>query len=413
MRATTLLRNLLGIEQVVVEGCRAEEGALVVSVRPPWRRPRCSNCGQKVRGRYDRRPPRRWRHLDFGGVRVQLEYALRRLACTRCGVVVEGVPWSQQASSRFTRDFEEQVAYLGQRCDKSSVEQQLGIAWRTVGRIIERVVARKRPGDPLANLTAIGVDELSYRKHHHYVTLVTDQLEGHIVWGSEGKSAETLAAFFEELGEERRQAIEVVTMDMSAAYTKAVRDAVPHAQIVFDRFHVQGLVSDALDETRREEWRRLRAIDPEEAEIMKGLRWPLLKNPWNLKVGERQRLADLQGRNARLYRGYLLKESFADVLDRQQPNVAKREMKKWLVWASRSRLPAFVKVARTIRKHLDDILAYIRWRLTNGLIEGLNNKARLLTRRAFGFHSAKAVIAMIMLCCTGLDLQPIAKFFTL
>ncbi len=300
---------------------------------------------------------------------------------------------------------------MAQRCDKTSIQHMFGIAWRTVGRIIERVVNRKRPGDPLDGLQHIGVDELSYRKHSHYITLVTDHDERRIVWGKEGKNAETLAAFFAELGDERCRAIKAVTIDMSGAYIKAVREAVPNAQLIFDRFHVQALVSDAVDETRREEWQRLRGTG--DGKLIKNIRWATLKNPWNLTQKEKERLSALPSQNARLYRAYLLKESFAAVMDRRQPNVAKRELESWLSWASRSRLAAFVRVAKTIRKHLDDIIAYIRWRLTNGLVEGLNNKARLLTRRAYGFHSADAVIAMIMLCCTGLDLQPVIKDFNL
>jgi transposase len=238
------------------------------------------------------------------------------------------------------------------------------------------------------------------------VTTVTDQLSGRIVWAQEGKNAETLMSFFQELGEERCSAIEVVTMDMSEAYIQTVKEVVPQAQIVFDRFHVQRLVSDALDKTRREEWQRLRELDEEEAKKVKGLRWPLLKNPWNLTPKQSDRLSSLQQDNNRLYRAYLLKETFADILDRHQPNVVKEKLEDWLGWASRSRLPAFVNAARTIRKHLDDIVAYIRWGLTNGIVEGLNNKLRVITRRAYGFHSASALIGMIMLCCTNIWLGP-------
>jgi transposase len=412
VRITSLLKNLLGIKQLLVGAVGVVAGALVLDVRPTWRRPRCSGCGRKRPG-YDTLPARQWRHLDFGGVEVFLRYAPRRVNCRRCGVVVERVPWSEEADSRFTRDFENQVAYLAQRCDKTSITEMFRIAWETVGRIIERVVRRKRPENPLADLEQIGVDELSYRKHHHYVTLVTDQQEGRIVWGKEGKSAETLLAFFEALGEEGRKRIKVVTMDMSQGYIKAVREAVPQAQIVFDRFHVQQLVSNALDRCRREEWQRSRATgDRERAQSLKHTRWALLKNPWNLTPKEEARLSSLQQSNTGLYRAYLLKESFADILDRRQPNVVREKLRSWLAWASRSRLAPFVQVARTIREHLDDIVAYIRWRLTNGVVEGLANKARLLTRRAYGFHSATAVLAMIMLCCTGLTLQPVIKLLS-
>jgi len=329
--------------------------------------------------------------------------------CDRCGVVVQQVPWAASATTRFTWDFEEQVGFFAQRLDKSAVELAFGIAWRTVGSIIERVVYRHRPGNPLKNLRDIGVDELSYRKGHRYVTLVTDHATGRIVWAKEGKSADTLKAFFVELGDKGRRRIRTVTIDMSQAYISAVRADLPAAQIIFDRFHVQRLVSDAVDKTRREEWRRLTQVDKKEATKIKGLRWPLLKNPWNLSPTQAERLSSLQQDNARLYRAYLLKACFADILDRRQPNVVKRKLQDWLAWASRSRLPAFVKAARTLREHLDDIVSYIRHRLTNGVAEGLNNKARLLTRRAYGFHSAPAAIAMIMLCCTGIELQPVAK----
>lgn len=405
MRVTTLLKKLLGIEHLLVTGFDIEEGALVIDVRPSWRKPRCSCCKRR-RGRYDSLKTRRWRHLDFGGVQVFLRYALRRVRCPKCGVVAEHVPWCEIATTHFTTRFEEAVGFLVQRCDKTSVQEMFNIAWRTVGQIVERVVQRHRPGDPLEGLTAIGIDELSYRKGHKYVTTVTDQLTGQIVWAHEGKNAETLKSFFEQLGEERCSAIEVVTMDMSEAYITAVKEMAPQAQIVFDRFHVQKLVSTALDETRREEWQRLRALDKEEAEKVKGLRWPLLKNPWNLTPTQSQRLSTLQKDNDRLYRAYLLKESFADILNRRQPNVVKSKLEDWIAWASRSRLPGFSKVAKTIRKHLDDIVAYIRWGMTNGIVEGLNNKVRVITRRAYGFHSATALIGMIMLCCTNIWLRP-------
>lgn len=409
MRTKSLLKKLLGIKHLVVKSVNFMGDALAIEVRPSWRLPRCSGCGH-VRVGYDTLPTRLWRHLDFGGVKVFLQYSLRRVECFLCGVVVEKVPWSAKADSRFTEDFEDQVAYLAQRCDKTSITEMFRIAWETVGRIIERVVKKKRPENPLTGLECIGVDELSYRKQHHYVTLVTDQKERKIVWGKEGKSAETLRSFFDELGEDNSKNIKVVTMDMSQGYINAVREKTPHAQIVFDRFHIQKLVSNAVDICRRDEWQRLRSEGEETlANDLKHTRWALLKNPWNLTQKEEARLSTIQKSNTSLYRSYLLKESFASILDRRQPNVVKEKLLSWLSWARRSRLAPFVKVARTIRKHLDDIVAYIRFRLTNGVVEGLNNKARLITRRAYGFHSSAAVLAMIMLCCTGLNLQPVIK----
>ena len=408
MRITTLLKKLLGIKQTIVEGFEIVNGVLVIKVRPTWRKRRCSRCG-KIRPGFDTLGTRYWRHLDFGGVGIYLKYALRRVQCRSCGVVVEKVPWSVEPKSRFTTDFEESVGHLAMCCDKTSVQEVFGIAWRTVGTIVKRVYKRHCPEDPLEGLKNIGVDEVSYRKGHRYLTLVSNHNTGRLVWAKEGKTSETFAAFFEELGEERCQAIELVSMDMGEAYIRTARKHIPQAQIVFDRFHVQRLVSDAVDQTRREEWRRLKEISQEEAKEIKGLRWALLKNPWNLTALQGDRLSELPKENQKLYRAYLLKESFAEILDRRQPNVANAKLEEWLSWASRSRLPGFLKAARTIREHLNDIVAYIRFRFTNAVAEGLNNKVRLLTRRAYGFHSAKAAIAMVMLCCTGIQLPPVVK----
>ena len=411
MRATTLLKRLLGLKNTTITGFAARDGDLILDARPSLRLPRCSRCGKVLHGVYDSKDKRYWRHLDFGGVRVLLRYGLSRVSCPRCGVVVEAVPWNRDVNARYTEEFEDQVAYHAQRVDKTAVSELMRISWRTVGRVIERVVARKRPGRATEGLERLGVDELSYRKGHHYITLVVDHDGRRVVWGARGKNAATLVTFFKEIDEDARLRITLVTMDMSAAYIKAVREALPHAQIVFDRFHVQKLVSDALDKTRRQEWQKLRGTD--ESEAVKKLRWPLLKSSWNLRADERERLSRLQKDNGRLCRAYLLKECFFAILDRRQPNVVRKKLQEWLAWASRSRLQEFIRVDRTIRKHLEDIIAYIRYRLTNGLVEGLNNKARLATRRAYGFHSAAAVIAMITLCCTRLDLRPVHKFIQL
>lgn len=296
------------------------------------------------------------------------------------------------------------VAYLAQTTDKTTVTKMMGISWRTVGAIVERVVAQRLDPRRLNNLRRIGVDEFSYRKRHRYVTVVVDHDSRRVVWAKEGKSSETLAAFFNELGPERRSSIEHVTMDMSGGYIKAVTEHLPQAEIVFDRFHVQQLASKAVDEVRRAQWREHKGT--EEGKAIKGSRFTLLKNPWNLNLSERRRLRELQRTNAPLYRAYLLKEMLAKALDYRQPKRARDTLEQWLAWASRSRLEPFVKLAKTIREHKESILAYIKHRLTNGLVEGINARTRMVARRAFGFHSAEALISMIQLCNGGIVLDP-------
>lgn len=332
-----------------------------------------------------------------------LEMARWRVSCGRCGITAEEVPWADRGS-RFTRAFEDQVTWLVQRCDKTATSTLMGISWRTVGKIIERTVRRVREPVDWTKVRAIGIDELSYRKGHRFLTLVTDLETGHHIWGNEGKTAAVLEAFFDEIGAEACEGIETVAIDMNGAYEQAITKRLTAAVIVYDRFHVQRLVSDALDETRREEWRRLRGTP--EATGIKHTRYALLKSPWNLTERQGQTLAQLQENNRRLYRAYLLKESFADIFRTiQAPWAARRRMRKWLSWASRSKLKAFVKTARTIRKRFDGVIRYFEGGFSNGPAEGLNNKARLATRQAYGFHSAGAVLAMINLRCTGLNIQ--------
>jgi len=228
-----------------------------------------------------------------------------------------------------------------------------------------------------------------------------------IVWAAKGKNSDTLDTFFEKLGESRAKAIEIVTIDMSKAFIKSIKAKAPHAQIVFDLFHVIKLATDAVDKVRRKMVSRLKDLDdPEQATAIKKSRFALLRRPWDLTAKEWNKLSAIQKHNAGLYRAYLLKESLADVFDEASRASAEKELNRWLAWASRSKLAPFVKAARTIREYKDGILAYVDTKLTNGLTEGFNNKLRMVARRAFGFHSSGALIGMLFLCCGGISLKP-------
>lgn len=406
MRATTLLSKVLQLKNTRVFALHFDEEGLVLDVAPTTRIPRCSGCFCKVRKVYDRSAGRRWRHLDCAAMKLHLRYDLRRVDCARCGVVVELVPWAERGSW-FTYEFEDTVAYLLQDMNTSAVAKTMRISWPTVGTITRRVVERVREDDDLDGLTVIGIDELSYRRHHEYVTVVVDHIRHRVVWAHPGKNAATVEQFFDHLGPERTTAIEVVTIDMSGAYIKAVTEAAPNARIVFDRFHVQRLAQDALDEVRRDQVRSIE--EPAARRSLKGTRFALLKNPWNLTDIEGQKLAEVQRTNKKLYRAYLLKETIAAVLDRRQVNVARTKLREWRDWASRSQLKPFAKLATTIKKYTEGILGYVQTRLSNGIVEGLNGKIRTLTRRAYGFHSAFSLIGLIFLCCSGITLQAVQK----
>ena len=402
MRATTIFRRLLGVTQTYVAGFEFDSRGVCIDVRPSWRKARCSGCGRQQPG-YDRRPEREWRHLGWADLRVRLRYAPRRVDCSRCGVCVEQVPWAE-AGSRFTRDLEELVAYLAQVTDKTKVTQLTGVSWSAVGGIVERVVGRRLDGSRLDDLRRIGIDEFSYRRRHRYLTTVVDHDRRRVVWAAPGRSAATLRSFLDELGSAGRARLECATIDMCGGYITALKSRVPHVQIVFDRFHVQRLGAEALDVVRRVQQREVRGT-PEGRELFR-TRFALLKNAENLTPEERAKLSLVEKVNAPLYRAYLLKEALVHALSYRQPARAERALRTWLAWASRSRLPSFVKAARTIRKRFDGVLAYVRYRLTNGVVEGLNNRLRMVARRAFGFHSAESLTAMLFLCCGGVRLNP-------
>lgn len=403
MRDTTLLRRLVGVQQLLVESVGfGLAGELVVGVRPRHRRPRCGRCGRRAPG-YDRKPLRRWRHVGQGRTPVVLAYAPKRVRCARCGVRVEEVPWAS-TGSRFSRDFEELVAYLAQVTDKTKVTELTGISWRSVGEIVERVVARKLDPRRFHGLRRIGIDEFSYRKYHKYVTVVVDHDRKRVVWAAKGRGAEALTGFFERLGKRRCRQLRLVTLDMAGGYIKAVRESAAQAEIVFDRFHVERLAANALDTCRRELVRELAGTS--EAKQVKKLRYILLGHPQRLTAETGQRLSDLQRSHKPLYRAYLLKESLAEALEENSVEAAARGLKSWMAWAARSRLKPFVKVGRTIRRHLKGILAYVRTGLTNAVVEGINTSLRMVARRAYGFHSARPLIAMLFLIKGGVQLDP-------
>ena len=397
-----LLRRVIGVKGLVVRGARLEPRGVVVEVRPRQRRPRCSECGRPCPG-YDTREARLWRHLALGRTVFWLRYAPRRVECREHGARVERVPWAAHDSA-FTFEFEEMTAWLAQQMSKTATSKLMSINWRTVGTIIQRVVKARLAPDRLEELYVIGVDELSFRRHHEYVTVVVDQLKKRVVWVGEGKGEKTLLKFFDELGPERTQALTHITMDMSAAYQAAVKARAPQAQKVFDRFHVQKLASEAVDTVRRQEMGLLSGTA--EGQALKKSRWALLKNPWNLTQRQGEKLSEVAHTNKRLYRAYLLKESLALGMDYRQRWRAEKHLQDWAQWASHSKLKPFVKLSNTVRTFKEGILAYVDTGLSNGLVEGLNNKIRLLTRRAFGFHSSEALAAMIHLCCGGIELTP-------
>jgi transposase len=252
VRVTTALKRLLCLPGASVVDVSFGVEGVIVTVRLRRRRRVCSSCGQTGRQLqvHDRRQ-KRWRHLDLGASRCIIECELRRLRCPDCGVRLEPVPWARPGAAH-TRDFEDIVAWLAQQMAFAPIARLLRVGWHSIGPIVARVVSDHLDERRLQGLVAIGVDEISYRRHHRYLTSVADHKTAAIVWCAPGRNSATLQAFFDELGP-RKTTIRAVSIDMSGEYQRAIREAVPEAQICFDPFHVVRLGARATDQVRREE----------------------------------------------------------------------------------------------------------------------------------------------------------------
>ena len=397
--------RLLGVEHTVVEAVCFDEQAdsIVVSVRPArGRRRRCGICGRRCPGFDQGEGRRRWRALDLGTVQALLEADAPRVRCRHHGVVVASVPWARHGAG-FTRGFEDTAAWLAVHTSRVAVAELLGVAWRTVGRILTRVAEEADQGvDRLAGLRRIGIDEVSHRKGHRYLTVVVDHDTGRLVWAAPGHDEATLGRFFDALGEDRASQLTHVSADAAAWIANAVAARCPGAVLCLDPFHVVRWATDALDEVRRQTWNAARrGGQPALARELKGARFALWKNPEHLTVRQHGTLARVAQVNRHLYKAYLLKEELRLVFKLKGAR-AVALLDAWLVWARRCRIPAFVKLARSVTDHRAGIQATLLHGLSNGLVESVNTKLRLLTRIAFGFRSPDALIGLAMLALGGL-----------
>jgi transposase len=415
VRATTAFNKMLAIPGAGVVGVQFTPTGIVVSLRRRARRLRCP-CGWSTAAAYDR-STRRWRHLDLGAARLFLEAEVRRLACRACRRVrTEAVPWARPGA-RFTRDFEDVVAYLAQRTDKTTITRLLRCSWEAVAAIVVRVVAAHVDDARLDGLYQVGIDEVSYRKGHRYLTVVADHdRDGAVIWAGEGKSGATLARFFDQLGAERAARLGAVSVDLHGAYARVAGARAPQARVCADPFHVVKLANHALDEVRRGEWNaarrasgivrrpsgRVRANPA--ADLVKHTRWALLKDPATLTGQQQATLDRLRRTRHVLFRAWALKEELRDLYRLPQGRRADAHLDAWLARACRSRIPAMVALSKTVRAHRQQVLAAAELGLSNSKLEGLNSKIRLINHRGYGHHTAAAVIAMIYLCCSGLTI---------
>ena len=454
MRVTSAFSRLLALPGVWVRSVGFEPDRVVVTVALRARCLHCPKCSYSTRYRESKQHHDSvWRHLDLGRWRLEVHARLRRLVCPEHGALVEGVPFARDGA-RFTADFDNLVAWLATKTDKTATCRLTRIDWRTVGRIIKRV-ADEHLGelDRLAGLFDISIDEVAWRKGHRYLTLVGDHASGCLVWGAEGKGQAAADEFFAELdpppqntseragqlswepapaimvpfgpcptvpagegipgawlqaGREldprllaRASRLTAVSMDMTGGYAASVRAHAPQATIVIDNYHVVQLATKALDEVRRQHWNELcQTGENAAAKQFKHDRWALLKNPAQLTDTQSATLAAIRAAGGKIARAWAMKEMVRAIFAKGLTVEALSELiDRLLARLSRCRLAPFVRLGRTIRKHREGILAARRLKLSNARAEALNNKVKLIVRRAYGFHSAQAALALVHLTC--------------
>ena len=435
--ANTLCKKLLNVKDAVVEKSEFytdpdDLNHIRIHARPNrWHEDDCPFCHRRCQ-RYDQKSdkPRSWRGLDWGATLVDIVGWTHRINCPEHGVVTAAIPWAYPGSG-FTRDFDLTVGWLAVYLPRSVVSEYMRIDWETVGRCVHRTLNEIEPerSRRLDNLVNIGIDETSYKKGHKYITVIVNHDTNSVVWASQGHGKTVLESFYRQLSPEQLGSIKVVTGDGAKWITECVNEFTPDCERCVDQFHVVQWAMEALDEVRREIWgeayaevKRLKkenprspgrpkADDPVSAEIkaatkkaeeIKNSAYALGKAPEHLTEKQELRVQMIAENNDRLYRAYRMKEMLRLLLKIKDVEEAEVELKRWLWWASHSRIPAFKELYAKIKRHKEHILNAIRLGMSNARIEATNNKIKLIVRKAYGFRNIQNMLDMVYLVCSDL-----------
>jgi transposase len=348
----------------------------------------CSNCC-KPAATYDHAAQTRsFEFVPLWGIAVFFLYRMRRVNCQSCGIKVEVVPWAD-GKHQLTRTYTHFLATWARRLAWKEVAEIFCTSWSTVYRAVKAIVDWGLAHRSLQGITAIGVDEIQWRRGHRYLTLVyqIDQGVKRLLWIAKDRTAEALTGFFDLLGEQRSRAIHFVCSDMWRPYLDVIASKANAALHILDRFHIMQRFNKAIDEVRAAEVKRLKRDGYEP--VLKHSRWCLLKRPENLTEKQTVRLRELLQYNLKSVRAYLLREYFQRFWKYRSVGWARRFFAEWSAQAMRSRIPPVKKFVRTIRKHQKLIFNWFeaKGRISAGVVEGLNNKVKLTMRKSYGFRS--------------------------
>ncbi|HEV7710158.1 MAG TPA: ISL3 family transposase [Asanoa sp.] len=405
MRLTTAFNRILQLPGASVHTVAFTDQGIVIGLRRRRRRLLC-RCGATTAARYDS-SRRLWRHLDFGACRVWLEADIHRIDCRGCGRVrTEQVPWARP-NARHTSDFENMVAWLAQRMDKTSISRLLRCSWEAVDAIVTRVVADHIDDSRLEHLYRVGVGEISYKRGHKFLTIVADHDTGNVVWVGKQRSKAAFEEFFTALGPGRAAAIEAISLDGSSVYLPVTREQIPQARICLDPFHVIKWTNEVVESVYRAEAPGIPAGPGMPARRdWRRTRFAVRAGREHLNEHHRQILGLLRRHRYKLWRTWELKEQLRDLYRSTDPAHARAYLKRWCISAKRSRIPAYANLVRRIEKHFDAIIAAVELGLSNSRLEGINAKIRLVQRRGYGFRNLDALTAAIYLCLGGISLKP-------
>jgi transposase len=408
MRDKDLYRTILGIEEPwSIADVTMEEDKETITVRvelKPGAKLPCSQCGRSGCAVKDRRE-RTWRHLDTCQFKTFINAPLPRTDCPECGVKTTAPPWAEK-HSRFTLLFERFVIDALLEMSVTGVCRLLRLTWDEADGIMARAVKRGLSKRDLSTLTRIGIDEKSVGKGHRYVSIVYNLDTSKVVWVGEDRREETLDRFFAALGKRGRERIECITMDMWKPYRASCRKwiADADAKTVLDRFHIEKHLNEAVDKVRRQEHL---ALQKQGIDLLTKSKWDWLYHPENLPPKREARFEQLRQFDLRTVRAHALKENFRHFWQYTYPGNASRFFKRWYFWATHSRMTPIIKVAKSLKRHFERIVSYFKFRATNSIAEGINNKIQSVKKKAYGFRNTKRFINAIYFHCGGLELDPL------
>jgi transposase len=363
----------------------------------------CPECEQPC-ALYDHQPERRWRHLDTCQYHTILHAAPPRSNCPEHGPRAVKLPWSEP-SSRFTALFEALAISWLQAASQKAVAEQLDLSWDEIHAIQERAVKRgleRRKAEPARHL---GVDEKAFARGHRYFTLVNDLDRSRVLFVQEGRTEQSLDSFWSTLSEEQIHGVQAVAMDMWDPYINSTWRHLPeaHSKIVFDKFHIAKHLSEAVDLVRRRENKLLRASGDHR---LTGTRYDWLRHPAKMEPADRQQFAALRNSNLKTARAWALKEAMMAFFGYFYERPARKHFRWWHNWATRSRLRPMIDKARMIKRRFDNIVTYLKHRITNAASESINSKIQWVKYTARGFRNKANFITAIYFHCGGLDLMP-------